>query len=63
MGKRVDVADLAGVKELGDVFGVTAAAVCNWAKRYDTFPQPVAKIGGTRIYRISEVRRWKARNM
>ena len=47
----------------GDIageFGVVHGAVCNWTKRHDTFPQPVAAQWGRRFYDPGEVRRWRA---
>ena len=45
--------------EIADLAAVSRAAVSNWRRRYDDFPEPVAVApGGGDLFRLDEVERW-----
>lgn len=57
------VADLAGVAELADAFGVTKSAVCNWSVKgtgAGDFPEPVCTLAMGKIYSLEAVQHWRA---
>jgi len=45
--------------EIADLAAVSRAAVSNWRRRYDDFPEPAAVApGGGDLFRLDEVERW-----
>ena len=50
--------DLAGIAELAEMCGESPSTICNWAKRYASFPAPLAVLAAGRIYSRAEVRKW-----
>lgn len=50
--------DLVGVSDIAERLGVTPAAVSNWHKRHDTFPQPAMIIGKRPAWIWADVVRW-----
>lgn len=58
MSRLWDLDDIAGVSDLAPRYGVSMAAVANWATRYADFPQVLVHVGGRAIYSISEVDAW-----
>ena len=52
--RLVRVGDIVSPREIADMFGLTRAAVCNWARRHPDFPLPVAYAAGP-LYLLPEV--------
>lgn len=50
--------DMAGIGDLAKKYGVIPATVCNWAKRYDDFPEPLITISVGPIYSFKQVAKW-----
>ena len=50
--------DLVGRQEIAEKLGVTVAAVDTWRRRYATFPEPIAVLSSTPIWRWSIVSSW-----
>ena len=44
--------------DISRLAGVTRAAVCNWAKRSDTFPDEAGRTSRGPVYRTAEVLAW-----
>lgn len=59
MATRVDLDDLATASDLAAEFGVSAAAVCNWAAVSATFPAPLRRIGSANVYSRRAVVKWR----
>jgi predicted DNA-binding transcriptional regulator AlpA len=47
-----------GVAEIAKMAGVTSAAVCNWRKRYLTFPKPVVDLRLGPVWSHFEISYW-----
>ena len=56
MGRKVDVGDLVGFKEIADRLNLgNANTVRSWQRRHPDFPAPVAKLGIGHVFAWSEV--------
>jgi hypothetical protein len=62
MTKRVDPENLAGVAELGELFGVGRTTVSNWYDRRDRngFPEIVLRLASGPIWNVDDVVKWYA---
>jgi len=59
VGRRVDVDDLVGTKEIASRLGVQRPQVVHdWRRRYSDFPRPVAEVSGVRVWAWPDVRAW-----
>jgi len=58
MGRRVDVDDLVGTREIGGRLGVGYRVVNNWRRRHDDFPASLATISGVKVWSWRDVQRW-----
>ena len=59
VGRKVDVGDLVGFREIADRLHVgNANTVRSWQRRYADFPAPVAKLGIGCVFLWSEVEAW-----
>jgi len=47
-----------GVAEVAEMAGVTNSAVCNWRRRYLTFPKPVQELALGPIYNKDDIKSW-----
>lgn len=60
--RLVPLDDLVGRQEIADRLGAVVSTVDSWRRRYgDTFPEPVAVVSGTPLWRWTVVSTW-ARN-
>ena len=51
MGRRVDADQLVGTAEIAQRLGLAnSRLVHDWRRRYDDFPEPVAKLTGSLIW-------------
>ena len=50
--------NLVGVREIAVKAGVGSSAVCNWAIRYEDFPQPVVVLSFGPVYWWPTIERW-----
>jgi predicted DNA-binding transcriptional regulator AlpA len=50
---------LAGLAEVAEILGVTKRSAQRYTRRAD-FPEPVAKLAATPVWRQTEVEEWKA---
>lgn len=55
------MSELIGVKEVGELAGVTSAAVANWRNRHADFPRPVEEVGSGPLFSSDEVVQWLER--
>ncbi len=55
---KVDTDDLVIASDIAILANVSAAAVSNWAARYDDFPAPVFHSNRVTLWRWSDVRDW-----
>lgn len=53
---------MVGLAEIADLAGVTPAAVSNWRKRSEDFPEPVAVLRAGPVFDQHQVRRWLRKN-
>lgn len=53
--------DLAGTSDLAARYGVGMAAISNWAKRFEDFPQPLAHVSGKPVYSVKQADAWHKR--
>lgn len=60
MSRLWDLDDLVTVSDLAAEFGVGRAAVCNWAVRYDDFPEALTTVscGYAALYSLRAVCTW-----
>lgn len=58
MPRSVQVANLVGLAEVAELFGVTRQAVTNWQARHDDFPKPVLSLRCGPIYNLPDIKRW-----
>jgi hypothetical protein len=64
MGRKVDVDKLVGASEIADRLGLAyPQSVHSWRRRYEEFPQPVARLRSGRqrqtlIWNWRDVERW-----
>ena len=59
MGRKVDIGDLVGYKEIADRLHVgNTNTVRSWHRRYTDFPAPVAKLGIGYVFVWPEVEAW-----
>jgi hypothetical protein len=58
--KRWRLSDLAGVTDIAGDYEVTQSTVSNWILRYDDFPEPLAMIGGRKVFSRKQIRAWHA---
>lgn len=49
---------LVGAAEIGDRLGAQARTVHQWHKRYDDFPEPVARLRQAMVWAWPDVERW-----
>jgi type I restriction enzyme M protein len=53
--------ELIGVKEIGELAGVTSAAVANWRTRHGDFPRPIHEVGSGPVFDSDDVVGWLER--
>lgn len=59
VGRKVDADDLVGTKEIAERLGVARLQVVHdWIRRYDDFPEPIARFSSVRIWAWSDVKAW-----
>lgn len=58
VGRKVDLDDLVGAREIGVRLNVTPNMVHDWRRRHLDFPDPVAQLGGGLIWLWPEVEAW-----
>jgi len=59
VGRRIDVDALVGTVEIAVRLGVKRPQVVHdWRRRYDDFPQPVARLSGVWLWVWPDVERW-----
>lgn len=59
MGRRLDVDHLVGTAEIAKRLGAKhPELVHDWRRRYDAFPQPVARLKIGLVWYWPEVERW-----
>lgn len=60
MGRKIDVADIISPTEIAAIFGVTRAAVSNWAARRETtgFPEPLTDNHTGALYSRADIKKW-----
>lgn len=46
---------IVSTSQIAEAAGVSVAAVCNWAKRWKDFPEPLDTFGSTVLYAMDEV--------
>lgn len=54
--------ELAGLAELADILGVTKRTALRYTKR-DGFPQPIATLAATPVWRTEDLIRWRDANL
>ena len=52
----------AGIHEIAEELGVSRQSVCNWTKRYPSFPKPIVRLKMGPIYNMSIVKKWYSDN-
>lgn len=50
--------ELVGTTEIAKIAGVKIAAVSNWKRRYDSFPEPIAILALGEVYLKSDIMTW-----
>lgn len=59
MGRKVDADDLVGAAEIADrLFLAQVQTVHSWRRRYDDFPEPVARLKQALIWSWPDVEAW-----
>ena len=59
MGRKVDVDQLVGAAEVASRIGLAQAqTVHSWRRRYEGFPEPVAKLKTALIWNWPDVEGW-----
>lgn len=53
-----DLDDLIGTAEIGELAGVSSAAVSVWRNRHKTFPDPLVKVRSGPLYSRRTVTAW-----
>lgn len=62
MGRKIDVDDLVGAAEIAERLGLAQVqTVHTWRRRYDDFPQPVARLKQALIWSWNDVYGWARR--
>lgn len=59
---QINSENIAGTKEIGDLFGVSSSAIVNFQKRYLDFPIPIKRLESGPIFNILEIQEWGARH-
>lgn len=55
---QIRIEDIAGVKEIAELIGISTAGLSNLRNRYDDFPEPIKNLAATPLFMISEVESW-----
>lgn len=50
--------DYMGLAEVAEFLGVSKQTICNWRSR-NSFPEPVATLKATPIWRMTDIREWQ----
>ena len=59
MGRKLDADDLVGAAEIAERLGVAQVqTVHTWRRRYDDFPEPVARLKQALIWSWPDVLAW-----
>jgi len=59
VGRKIDTDDLVGAAEIADRLGVAQVqTVHTWRRRYDDFPEPVARLKQALIWSWPDVETW-----
>jgi transposase-like protein len=59
MGRKLDADDLVGAAEIAERLGVAQVqTVHTWRRRYEDFPEPVARLKQALIWSWSDVSAW-----
>ena len=59
MGRKLDVDDLVGAAEIAERLGLAQVqTVHTWRRRYEDFPEPVARLKQALIWSWPDVDRW-----
>jgi hypothetical protein len=62
MGKRVDVEQLVGTKEIAERLRIKRPhLVHDWRRRYTDFPEPLARVSGVILWLWPDIERWARR--
>ncbi len=59
MGRKLDADDLVGAAEIAERLGIAQVqTVHTWRRRYDDFPEPVARLKQALIWSWPDVQEW-----
>lgn len=59
MGRKLDADDLVGAAEIAERLGLAQVqTVHTWRRRYEDFPEPVARLKQALIWSWPDVERW-----
>lgn len=59
MGRKLDADDLVGAAEIAERLGLAQVqTVHTWRRRYEDFPEPVARLKQALIWSWAEVEAW-----
>jgi predicted DNA-binding transcriptional regulator AlpA len=62
VARPIRAEDLVGAGEIVDRLGIASTSlVHDWMRRYDDFPEPIARLKGGSIWLWSEVEAWARR--
>ena len=62
MGRKLDADDLVGAAEIAERLGLAQVqTVHTWRRRYDDFPEPVARLRQALIWSWPEIEAWAKR--
>lgn len=62
MKRRFTAEELVGVHEAAELLGITKARLCQLARTYRDFPQPVLSLHCGRIWDVSDISDWAKRH-
>jgi predicted DNA-binding transcriptional regulator AlpA len=59
VGRKVDVDDLVGTREITERLGLSRPQlVHDWRRRYDSFPEPLTTVSSVCVWSWRDVQRW-----
>ncbi|HMF82075.1 MAG TPA: hypothetical protein VKI01_02230 [Acidimicrobiia bacterium] len=62
MSRRVEVDKLVGATEIADRLGIAHSETIHlWRRRYEDFPEPVARLSTAVVWAWPDVERWARR--
>lgn len=54
--------EVVGLREIGQVLGVSSSRVSQLARAYDDFPEPIGTPSSGRVWRRADIEAWVARH-